>query len=185
MTTHKQRRSKDTFSRRGGTEVADEVLLERAARGDREAFAHFYDRHAAAVYGLACQEAANPADAGLTTEEVFSGARRAAEGFDPTRSSARVWLLAATHRRAVDTDRQRSDAPGDGSRAPERQWAHESASAGLPTLTKEEQMTIQLACLGGLTCAQIAAVLDVGVPTVEQRILTGLRALATGGRRAG
>ena len=80
-------------------------LLTRVARGDEGAFGTVYDEMANSVYGLARRVIRDPARAEEISQEVFMQVWQTAVRFEPSRGSAKGWILTLAHRRAVDAVR--------------------------------------------------------------------------------
>ena len=72
------------------------------ARRDADAFAAFYDRTRARVYGLVTRVLRDPGYSEETTQEVYLQVWRSAANYDPAAGSALAWLMTLAHRRAVD-----------------------------------------------------------------------------------
>ena len=158
----------------------DNTLLRRAGGGDRDAFAALYERHAGAVYGLACRLLHSPSLAEGVTQDVFLAVWAQAPAFDSSRGSARTWILTLAHRRAVDAVRRGGPLGPRPDSIPADPWAaDERLSLAIGSLDEPERTAIQLAYLGGLTSAQVAEQLRLPVPTAKARIRDGLRRLAS------
>jgi DNA-directed RNA polymerase specialized sigma24 family protein len=82
-------------------------LLERAAAGDREAFALLYDDQVEAVYRYLLAWTGNPAEAGSLTRQVFHTALAWLPSTTRTEVEAGAWLIAM----ARDAVAQRRGAP--------------------------------------------------------------------------
>ncbi len=163
-------------------------LLVRAAKGDEAAFADFYDRTSAAVHGLARRVVRDPARAEEITQEVYLQVWRTATRFEPSRGSARSWLLTLTHRRAVDVVRHdqastNREAGYDWSGGPDidvvedtvsTRLEHEQVRRCLSSLTELQHEAVTLAYYGGNTYAEVATLLDVNPATVKTRMRDGL-----------
>ena len=163
-------------------------LLVRAAKGDETAFADFYDRTSAAVHGLARRVVRDPARAEEITQEVYLQVWRTATRFEPSRGSARSWLLTLTHRRAVDVVRHdqastNREARYDWSGGPDidvvedtvsTRLEHEQVRRCLSSLTELQHEAVTLAYYGGNTYAEVAKLLDVNPATVKTRMRDGL-----------
>ena len=78
------------------------ALLQRASRGDEQAFGRLYDATSARAYGLALRVVRNPALAEEVVQDAYLDAWRTSGRFDPGRGSAMGWLLTIVHRKAVD-----------------------------------------------------------------------------------
>ncbi|HEU0116576.1 MAG TPA: sigma-70 family RNA polymerase sigma factor, partial [Thermomicrobiales bacterium] len=142
---------------------ADERLVERAQRGEREAFAALYDRYLPRVYGyclrlLGSREAAEDANA-----DVFMRALIALQGYRA--GSFRSWLFTIAHNVIVDHRRRRTGEPllaaidaADPGPSPEAAAivAAERAAlhAALPLLSAEQQHVVALR-LAGLSAVEI------------------------------
>ncbi len=165
------------------------ALLNRSARGDREAFAEVYDATARRVHGLVLRVVRDPAQAEEVTQEVFLEIWRTASRFDPARGSAVSWLLTIAHRKAVDRVRSaeaasRRDATyHDRNRTVDHDATAEAAHASLEArrvrsaleeLTAVQREAIELAYFGGYTHTEVAALLDLPVGTAKTRIRDGL-----------
>lgn len=174
-----------------------ELMLAAVAAGDSGAFATLYDAMSGTVYGLARRVVVDPSIAEEVAQETFAAVWSTASKFDASRGSARGWILAIAHRRAVDVvrheqaARNRIDRVGAASR--ERPAADiaddvvDSASRGsdaeavhraLQTLTELQRAAVELAYFKGCTYRQVAELLEVPLGTAKTRIRDGLRRLA-------
>lgn len=158
--------------------------------GDRDAFAEFYDRTCARVFGLASRILRNPALAEEVTQEVYLQVwTAAARQYDPTLASPIGWLMTLTHRRSVDRVRAEQSAVdrdrGYGTtqlgrdhdvvveQVAQRLDEQEVADC-LDALTATQREAIGLAYYSGRTYREVAEHLDVALPTVKSRIRDGL-----------
>lgn len=156
------------------TREIDNALMRRAGRGDRDAFAALYERHAPAVHGLASRIVGSPALAEEVTQDVFLTVWVKAPTFDRSRGSVRTWFLTIAHRRAVGAVR----ATRSGRDRPH--GAPDQATSSLRSLDEPLRAAVQLAYFGGLTCGQVAERLDVPLSTARGRLRDGARRLAGG-----
>lgn len=173
---------------------ADAVCLERIAGGDSGGIADLYDRHSAAAFGLAMRVTNDRGLAEDAVQETFISVWRDAARFDPARASARTWILAIAHRRAVDAVRRRRrpvislDVEHDGrplwNPAGPDVWPAVSArldgaavQLALSALPEAQRQTIEMAYFGGLTQQEIAARTSAPLGTVKGRVRLGLAAL--------
>ena len=170
--------------------LLDEAALERIARGDHDALAELYDRHARPIYSLALRILQNPSDAEDTVQEVFSQAWLEATRYDPSRGAVAAWLLTLARSRAIDRLRARRARP---EHAAVPRAVVDVADLGLPpdlqVLSAEQiacvraalgelpvlqRVAIELAYYEGLTHAEIAARLEQPLGTVKTRIRLAL-----------
>ncbi len=167
----------------------DGVLLKRVASGDRDAFGALYDSLAPAVHGVAVRVVRNPALAEEVTQEVLLEAWRTAPRFDPTRGSARSWLLTMARRRAVDRVRSvqasvdRDAAAGARgmerdvdvvSEAVEIRLEQQQVRRCLDGLTGLQREAVSLAFYSGHTHREVSHLLEVPLGTVKTRLRDGL-----------
>ncbi len=176
--------------RRTGDGLLDEAALERIARGDHDALAELYDRHARPVYSLALRILQNPSDAEDIVQEVFSQAWREAARYDRLRGAVAAWLLTLARSRAIDRLRARRARPEN---AADHRAVVNVADLGLPpdlqVLSSEQiacvraalgelpvlqRVAIELAYYEGLTHVEIAARLEQPLGTVKTRIRLAL-----------
>ncbi len=83
-------------------EDSDAALVVAVARGDREALARLYDRHAGRMVALAFRIVADAALAEDIAHDVFVEAWHHAEEYDPERGTVGGWLTLRTRSRALD-----------------------------------------------------------------------------------
>jgi len=173
----------------GGTAAADEILVERVARGDQDSLGELYDRYQGLTFGIATRITGDRNVAQDVVQETFLGIWRAAGRFAEGRASARTWIVAICHHRAVDAVRRRrpsSPLPDPDLPPPEQLvtpdiWPEVSrgldadvvreALDGLPLAQRE---ALELAYFAGLTQHEIAERTDVPLGTVKSRVRLGL-----------
>lgn len=86
-------------------ELSDTCLLEAISNGDRDRWALLFRRYAQLVRSVALRILRDPAEADDLVQEVFLFVFRRAALFDPSRGSARSWLIQITYHRAFDRRR--------------------------------------------------------------------------------
>lgn len=173
----------------GVTAATDEMLVDRVAAGDQVSLAELYDRYQALTFGMAIRITGDRTVAQDVVQETFIGVWRASGRFIAERATARTWILAICHNRAVDAVRRRRPAVPlpDPELPPPQQlvtpdvWPEVSrgldaevvreALGSLPALQHE---AIELAYFGGLTQLEIARKTDVPLGTVKSRVRLGL-----------
>ena len=102
-------KAREADSSRGNEAVVpeppDALLIEKISKGEREAFAILFRRYARMVRRVAERILHNSAEADDLVQEVFLFVFQKAHLFDPTRGSARSWLVQVTYHRAIDRRR--------------------------------------------------------------------------------
>ena len=179
--------------------VSDEDLLRRICENDREALAVLFRRYAGLVRGLAYRVLRNPAEADDLLQDLFLLVHRLCETFDPSKGSARFWILQMTYRRAISRRRyltsrhfythldldQAANRLGDleaGSGGPEcsmnesldRREALQSCFTGL---SESQRQTLHLFFFEGYTFEEIAAKLGQTVGNARNHYYRGLERL--------
>lgn len=167
-------------------------LLRRVARQDVDAFAKFYDRTCARVFGVVTRVLRDPGYSEETTQEVYLQVWQGAANFDPEAGSALAWLLTIAHRRAVD--RVRSEHAAD-----QRETRYAATAAEQPadvvaestilrderrrvaecldSLTDAQRQCIDLAYYAGLTYVEVSNRLATNLATIKSRMRDALRGL--------
>lgn len=164
-------------------------LIVRVGRGDRGAFEQLYDQSAPRVYAMIRKVLVNPVLSEDATQEVYLQVWRSADQFDPVLGSPTAWLFTLAHRRAVDMVRReqaRKDRQGRYLAASHvivhdetvetvlTRYEAEEVKTSLTSLSPLQHEAIKLAFYGGLTYPEIAAQLNIPLPTIKSRIRDGL-----------
>lgn len=166
-------------------------LLLRVAGGEREALAELYQRMRSAVYGLALSYLKNAHDAQDLTQDVYVQAWDCAEQYRPT-GSPMGWLLAVCRnlclmrlrreeRHAALSEEEWDAIPAQecGLDADERTLLQQA----LASLADEERRIVLLHAVTGMKHREIAALLELPLPTVlskYHRALKKMRAYLEG-----
>jgi RNA polymerase sigma-70 factor (ECF subfamily) len=169
---------------------ADRAAVQRMARGDHDALADLYDRHARLLYSLALRIVRLQADAEDVLQEVFAQVWRQASRYDTSRGAVVGWLVTLTRSRALDKlrrGRARPEATDGEQRAQEvpdtspgidlTLVSKEQASAvraALDALPDNQRVPLELAYYEGLSQSEIAAKLDVPLGTIKTRMRQAL-----------
>ena len=171
--------------------MTDEKLLQRAGRGDEEAFLALYERHRATVFRFAYRMLGSAALAEELTHDCFLSLVRRPEGFDPSRASLRTYLYAAVRNLSAKHLRRHGgesaleeleDEPAAAEREePLRRLLDaelseevQRAVAALPPLQREVVVLVEYE---ELTLAEAAAVVGADVGTVKSRLHRARRRL--------
>jgi RNA polymerase sigma-70 factor (ECF subfamily) len=179
--------------RKSAHDDGDADLLAAVARGDQDALAVVYERHANNCYALARRVLNDRSLAEEVVQELFVRLWREPERFDPARGSLRSFLLSQVHGRSVDLLRaevaRRGREERDARRSPlahdnlEREVVDlteaEAVRAALSELSEGERSAIELAYFGGHTYREVAVLLGQPEGTVKSRIRSGLVRLRT------
>jgi len=160
------------------------------ARGDSEALATLYDRHAGGMLALAQRIVGRAAEAEDVVHDVFLQAWRHAADYDETRGSVKSWLLLRTRSRSLDVQKSArvskqatglddawladlKDPAGDGGGAPDQLRVRRV----LVELPREQREVLLLGYFEGLSSSEIAARVGVPIGTVKSRVAAALSAL--------
>jgi RNA polymerase sigma-70 factor (ECF subfamily) len=161
-------------------------LIREMARGDREAFARFYDRYSPLVYPLIRRILHDAADVVGCLHDVFWDAWLRAKTFDAARGSAEAWLVSRARELAIErmrAARRRRDAlPLGNGHAPaptaaeplERALDRSVLSRVFERLPDPQREALELAYYGGLTQTEITARLKQPLGSVKTRLKLSL-----------
>jgi len=169
--------------------TSDEALVEAMGRGDLQALAAFYDRHAGALLGAARLILRDACESEDLVHDVLLEAFSRARDFDPWRASARAWVLLRLRSRALDRRRsaarmapseaQPDDGVGIGLQEPPADARLDLARVrgAVSRLSSDQRQVLELGYFEELSSAEIAARLGLPLGTVKSRVAAGLTAL--------
>ena len=158
-------------------------LLIRVAGGDRDALAELYQRTRAAVYGLALSYLKNAHDAQDLTQDVYVQVWDCAAQYHST-GSPMGWLLTVCRNlclmRLRREERHAALSEEEWDAIPARECgldADERAllQGALASLTDEERRIVLLHAVTGLKHREIAALLELPLPTVLSKYHRALK----------
>ncbi|MGN7134795.1 sigma-70 family RNA polymerase sigma factor [Rhodococcoides corynebacterioides] len=164
-------------------------LLVAVGRGDRAAFARFYDLTSSRVYGAVLRVLRDRGFSEECVQDVYLEVWQKAPTFSPSQGSPAAWLVTMAHRRAIDrvrSEQSRSDR--------ESKWAMLDAAIGsadggdrfldrrpvldaMSTLSSRQRECLFMAFFEGLTYAEAADRMGVPVSTMKSRIRSALAKL--------
>ncbi|MFN8470688.1 MAG: sigma-70 family RNA polymerase sigma factor [Anaerolineae bacterium] len=166
--------------------LSDEELVARCAKGEREALAALYDRYATPVYSLVNRMLGG----GMTAEEVaqdtFVLLWRRADQFAPERGRVLSWLLTIARNRAIDELRRRQtgpdevelvDAAGGYPGLEDLSLQRIQMRRALAQLPDAQRQALELAYYGGMTQQEVAEHLGLPLGTIKTRMRMGLQRL--------
>ncbi|WP_430867272.1 sigma-70 family RNA polymerase sigma factor [Demequina aurantiaca] len=171
-------------------------LLSEAGRGSTQAFEDLYSSMLNQVYRLALRVVRDPGMAEDVAQEALVEAWRKAPEFDPSRGSAKAWVLTIAHRRAVDRVRreqrqrqqmeaeavvaERESVPGEQDAVVDRDFAefqNARVRAAMEKLTDKQREAVDLAFYQGRTHVEVSEQLGIPLGTAKTRIRDALTKL--------
>ncbi len=165
-----------------------DLLLERVAEGDREAFSQLYDLMAARVLGLIRRLLVDPAQSEEVAQEVFLGVADG-RGSTPPEGTRRAGCshsrtggpsTGCGHRRPPATATPGSVSVNsriefdEVSETVEARDEHRRITSALARLTELQRQAILLAYYGGYSHREVAEKLAVPIGTVKTRLRDGM-----------
>ncbi|HEY0252586.1 MAG TPA: sigma-70 family RNA polymerase sigma factor [Kofleriaceae bacterium] len=158
------------------------------AKGDRQALAQLYARHAGLLLGLAIRIVRERREAEDLLHDVFLEAWRSAKDFDPKRGRVRTWLSIRMRSRCLDHQKSARVSRNAGDAGievvpDEREKSspdHRRVREVLGSLGDEQRQVVELAYFEGLSCSEIAAKIAKPIGTVKSRLAAGLTKLRDG-----
>ncbi len=183
-----------------GDREADQVLVERVQRGDKQAFGLLVSKYQRKLIRLLSRMIRDPAEVEDVAQEAFIKAYRALPGFRGD-SAFYTWLyrigintaknfLAAQGRRAptsTEFDSEEAEGFEDGEQlrdnnTPERilmsQEIGNTVNAAMAELPEDLRTAIVLREIEGLSYEEIAQIMDCPIGTVRSRIFRAREAIA-------
>lgn len=166
--------------------MTDHELLDRTRRGETQALAWLYDRHAGKLMAIGRRLLRDERAAEDVVHDVFLAAWRDAARFDPSRGSVRTWLCVRMRSRCLDRLRKRAvrDNARDHVPVPQSLPAPDALLLDtarllplLDQLPEPQRDAVRLRYLEGMTSADAAEALGCPTGTVKSRLRAGLSQL--------
>lgn len=171
------------------TQADDDALMRQAGEGDRVACRTLVQRHLRPVTAFAWRVLGNREDAEDVAQETFLRLWTEARRWQPGRAKLSTWLFRVAHNLAVDRLRARRPSvdldaiadPADGRPDPAQAYEQDETArrvaAALAELPDRQRTAIALCHHQGLSNADAAEVMGVGVEAVESLLARGRRTL--------
>lgn len=172
-----------------GPPLEDLDLVIALARGDRDALAQLYDRHASVMLALGIKLLRDRGEAEEILHDVYLEAWRRAGDYDPSRGAVRTWLMLRMRSRCLDriksAARSRTAPAGENlerivggaasgvADAIDAQRVH----AAMAQLPDEQRKILELGYFTGLSCSEIAEHLEIPIGTVKSRLHAAMKKL--------
>lgn len=162
------------------------ALLQAVGRGDREAFARFYDATSSRVYGAVLRVLRDRGFSEECVQDVYLEVWQKAPTFSPAQGSPAAWLVTMAHRRAIDrvrseqsrTDRESKyamlDAATGSTDTSDRFLDRRPVIDAMSELSGRQKECLFMAFFEGLTYAEAADRMGVPVSTMKSRIRSAL-----------
>lgn len=181
--------------------IADDVLVDRAARNDRDAFGALYDRHSQRVFAHSARQLGGIQDADDLTAIVFLEAWRLRARIRFVNGSALPWLLmtatnvARNYRRSarryravlnrIPAPRASPDHADSVAATATFEATGQTLAQALTTLRPMDRHVVSLCLISELTYAEAAQVLGISHAAVRSRLMRSREAIRSALLEAG
>ena len=180
----------------------EQVWLEQARRGDKNAFGQLIEAYQGPVYNLAYRMLGNSGEAEEAAQEAFIRAYTRLDSYDPTHKFS-TWLLSITSNYCIDQIRKRRavflsiDEPlpphpalhSDNNKGPEAQYLaqerEQMVQSLMNALPDEYRQAVVLRYWYDMSYEEIADVQNTSVSAVKSRLFRARRILADAGLERG
>ncbi|MGB6180791.1 MAG: sigma-70 family RNA polymerase sigma factor [Rhodococcus sp. (in: high G+C Gram-positive bacteria)] len=164
-------------------------LLQAVGRGDREAFARFYDATSSRVYGAVLRVLRDRGFSEECVQDVYLEVWQKAPTFSPEQGSLAAWLVTMAHRRAIDrvrSEQSRTDRESKYAMLDLAVGMHDNSDRfldrrpvmdAMSELSGRQRECLFMAFFEGLTYAEAADRMGVPVSTMKSRIRSALAKL--------
>ncbi|MFC5435612.1 sigma-70 family RNA polymerase sigma factor [Rhodanobacter umsongensis] len=168
-------------------------LLQRAGRGDQQAFAELYRRTSSKLFGICLRMLRDRGEAEEVLQETYTTVWRRAASFDAAKASAITWLVTLSRNKAIDRLRQhREELMDDPARLDETVDEQPTPAADAETsqeyqrlqhcldqLEPQQQSSVREAFFTGATYNELAMRCKVPLGTMKSWIRRSLMQLRT------
>jgi len=167
--------------------------LRALARGEQQALARLYDRHAPILLALGIRLLGERREAEDIVHDCFVEAWRHAGEYDPTRASVKTWLVLRMRSRCLDRLRSAGHTRRESLTGREEATLNQASSGGditasrenyrvdahrlmsvLADLPHDQREVIILGFFDGLSSSEIAAALGIPIGTVKSRVRSAM-----------
>ena len=168
----------------------EQDMIERASRGDADAFNQLMEQHKRRMYAVALRMCGNREDAQDCLQEAMLRVYRAIGGFKG-QSSFSTWVYRITMNTCLDELRRKKNrqntsldnlldmgwSPADETNAPEKQAMRSelrrNLNRAIRELPEEMRAAVVLRDIQGFSYDEIARMLEINVGTIKSRISRG------------
>jgi len=175
-------------------EISDEALLLRLQEKDISALGPLYRRYARIIYSVCARLLRDPIEAEDLVHEVFLSLHKRCASFDPTKGTARSWLVHLTYNKCFDwreylrarhgfrQGNGEGKSPATPSELIEEQCPTEFKISGddiralLASLPREQQLTFQMR-VAGYTFSEIGEKLGCSPGNAKHHAYRGIQRL--------
>ena len=175
----------------GTARNADQELIEKLRKGDKNAFREVYARYSQVVYNLAFRMLRSREEAEEVVQEIFLQVWNKADTYDPARGAISTWIVNIARSRSIDKLRtlgyreqttelieDRVNSKSDFSRIIEdREESRKVIRDALDSLPENQRVAIEIVFFEGLTHIEAAERLNEPVGTIKTRIRLGVSKL--------
>jgi len=174
---------------------SDEELMDQLRQGHQDALSVLFDRHYRLVFSIALKILHDHGEAEDLMQEVFLEVYRKIENFNPSKGSAKTWILQYAYHRSLNRQKylnlRNFYGRLKGSDINEWELPHNSngwngltyhewarvIERGLETLNQKERKTLEMAYFHGLLLKEIAEHLEEPLPNIRNHYYRGLKKL--------
>ena len=167
--------------------AAEDPLLVRISRGDRDAVTRCIEHYSGLVWSLARRFIANESDAEDAVQEIFMELWSTASRFNPARSAEATYVSMIARRRLIDRIRKSNREPAseplqdveqllsrDGHVALESSADSDRVMQVIETMNAEQKQVVHMSAWLGMSHAAIAERIDMPLGTVKSHLRRGL-----------